>query len=320
MTPSPDFDAAALDALRSRIGDQHLGRRLRAQVDRSVMVSGLGKGGPHIENLSLLIKAVERAIRLCGLYPRGRRNALNLALRENVVRLRGLPRALDGLRLLHLSDLHLDGEAGFGARVAAAVARARFDLCALTGDFRFMTTGPYERVGAELAALAPALACRHGAYGILGNHDFIEFVPMLEAHGVRMLLNEAVAAAEAPDPLWLVGLDDAHFYGAHDFDRALRAVPDGGARILLVHSPELIPEARQRGFGLYLCGHTHAGQMCLPGGWPPIVNAHCHRRYTAGAWRYDGMPGYTSRGTGSSGIFARFHCPPEITVHVLRCG
>ena len=89
-------------------------------------------------------------------------------------------------------------------------------------------------------------------------------------------------------------------------------------RILLAHSPEVIPEASERGFCLYLTGHTHAGQICLPGGWPPMVNARCPRRYIAGAWTFNGMAGYTSRGTGSSGVFARFNCPPEVVIHILR--
>jgi uncharacterized protein len=118
--------------------------------------------------------------------------------------------------------------------------------------------------------------------------------------------------------LWLIGLDDAHFYGLHDFDKALQGTATDAAKILLVHSPELIPQAAARGFGLYLTGHTHAGQLCLPGGHPVLLNARCARRYTAGPWQFNGMSGYTSAGVGSSGIFARFFCPPEIVIHTLH--
>ena len=124
-------------------------------------------------------------------------------------------------------------------------------------------------------------ACRLGVYGILGNHDFIEMTPLLEVAGVRLLLNEAVRVTENGAALWQVGLDDAHFYGLHDFDKALRDVPPASRelRILLAHSPEAIPEASARGFHLYLTGHTYAGQICLPGGWPPMVNARWAVRF-----------------------------------------
>ncbi len=312
------MDEHSLLALRERIGDEHLGRRMRGQVDRTVQLFGLERGGFHYENLPLFAHAVRLTLRVIGLYRRGRRNALALTVRENVVPMQGLPAPLDGLRILHLSDLHLDGYVGFGSHVAKAVSGLDFDACVLTGDFRFFDTGRYEHITAELEALMPALTCPLGIYGILGNHDFIEMVPMLEAAGVRMLLNEAVALTVGGASLWLVGLDDAHLYGVYDFEKGLRHVSPDGPRILLVHSPELIPEASARGFGLYLAGHTHGGQMCLPGGWPLLTNARCPRRYTAGAWQFNGMAGYTSLGTGSSGVFARFFCPPEIVIHVLK--
>jgi len=312
------MDEYSLLALRERMGDKHLGRRWRAQVDYVVQIVGQGRGRFHYENISLFIHAVGLALRLAGLYRRGQRNALAFVVRENPVALPDLPTAFDGLRILHLSDLHLDGYPGLGSHIARAVSGLRFDLCVLTGDFRFFDTGQYRHIAAELEALAPALHCRFGVYGVLGNHDFIEMAPLLETTGVRLLLNESVALTTAGEALWLVGLDDAHLYGLYDFERGLRGVPTNGVRILLVHSPELIPEAAMRGFSLYLAGHTHAGQMCLPGRRPLFLNARCPRHYTAGPWRFNRMAGYTSAGVGSSGVFARFFCPPEIVIHVLQ--
>ena len=69
-----------------------------------------------------------------------------------------------------------------------------------------------------------------------------------------------------------------------------------------------------------LCGHTHGGQICLPGGVPVMTNADCPRKYCVGAWRYHGMHGYTSRGTGVSMVDVRLNCPPEVTLHRLRRG
>jgi uncharacterized protein len=311
------MDEHDLLAYRERIGDDHLGRRLRAQVDRSVRLTGQGRGGFHFENFSPLIRSVGQVLRLTGLDRPALRNALALTVHERSVSVRGLPPAFDGLRVLHLSDLHLDGHPGFGACIAAALNGQQFDLAVITGDYRFYDTGRYQPMAAELTALAPALACRFGVYGILGNHDFIEMAPIIERAGVRLLLNEAVALEAGGARLWLVGLDDARFYGLHDFEKALAGIPGGEPRLLLVHSPEVILEAAGYGVGLYLTGHTHAGQMCLPGGITLYMNVRCARHQIAGAWREGNMAGYTSAGVGSSGVFGRFFCPPEIVIHRL---
>jgi predicted MPP superfamily phosphohydrolase len=315
------MDEHDLANLRARMGDHHLGSRLRAQVNRILHVTGQGRGGLHYENVEFLMRVANLGLRASGLGKLGHRNALDFQVRENRARMRDLPQSFDGLRILHLSDLHLDGFAGMGARIAQSLVGIDFDLAVLTGDYRFHTTGQYGDVARELGDLIPGLqmrAQRFGVYGILGNHDFVEMVPVLESAGVKTLLNESVALKDGAHALSLVGLDDAHFYGLHDFDKALRAMPNDTARILLVHSPEIISEASRYGFGLYLTGHTHGGQICLPNGLPLLVNAKCSRRYVAGAWSYNGMSGYTSRGVGSSGVFARFFCPPELVVHILQ--
>ncbi len=312
------MDEHSFNDLRQRLGDEHMGKRLRAQVDHITNVTGRGLGTFHFENLSLFFQLVDLFLNVSGLIKVGQRNALQFAVRENHVIFPGLPEPFKGLRILQLTDLHLDGYPGLGSLIAQTVAGLDFDLCVLTGDFRFSDTGLYRHLTEEFNALVPSLQCRLGILGILGNHDFIEMVPLIEAAGVRLLINESVVLDINNENLWITGLDDAHFYGLHDFDKALQGVPTETARILLVHSPEVIPEAAERGFGLYLAGHTHAGQICLPGGNPVLLNANCERQYTFGQWGFNGMSGYTSAGVGSSGIFARFFCPPEIVIHVLQ--
>ena len=85
-----------------------------------------------------------------------------------------------------------------------------------------------------------------------------------------------------------------------------------------VHTPEMIPEAAQHGIDLYLCGHTHGGQICLPLIAPLLTQANCPRRYTRGAWRYGQVHGYTNTGAGASGVAVRFLCPPEIALIELH--
>ena len=312
------MDEHSFEDMRQRLGDEHLGKRLRAQVDHIVNVTGRGLGTFHFENMPFFYELVDLFLKVSGLIKVGQRNALQFEVRENHVSFPGLPEVFNGLRILQLTDLHLDGYPGLGSLIARAVAGLYFDLCVLTGDFRFSDTGLYRHLTEEFNALVPSLHCRLGVLGILGNHDFIEMAPLIETAGVRLLINENVALDDKGDKLWIIGLDDAHFYGLQDFDKALQGVPAEAARILLVHSPEVIPEAAERGFGLYLAGHTHAGQICLPGGTPVLLNANCKRQYTSGEWKFNGMSGYTSAGVGSSGIFARFFCPPEIVIHVLQ--
>jgi predicted MPP superfamily phosphohydrolase len=73
---------------------------------------------------------------------------------------------------------------------------------------------------------------------------------------------------------------------------------------------------------LYLCGHTHGGQICLPWIGPPFLNARCRREYGSGEWRHNAMQGYTNRGIGTSTLPVRYNCPPEAAVITLRrkCG
>lgn len=312
------MDEQTFNALRERLGDDHLGKRLRTQVDHILNVMGRGLGTFHYENIPAFTRFVEFSLRLSGLKKIGERNALQFVIRENPVSFPNLPDDFDGLRILHLSDIHIDGYPGLGGYVAKAISGQTFDLCVVTGDFRIWDTGRYLHIVEELNALVPALQCRFGIYGILGNHDFIEMVPMIESTGIPLLMNENITLEVNGSKLWVVGLDDAHFYGTHDLDKALIDVPADAAKVLLAHSPELIPQAASLGFGLYLTGHTHAGQMCLPGGIPILRNARCASKYIAGRWDFNGMNGYTSAGVGCSGVFARFNCPPEIIIHTLK--
>jgi hypothetical protein len=315
---SPILDAEGLDALRARFGDAYVGRRLRAQIDQIAQIHGAGEGRFHFENLPFFCRAVGWGLTVSGLRGATRRHAERIELSESRFTFPDLPHAFDGLRVLHLSDLHLDAVDGLGRRIAQVVAQARFDVAVVTGDFRFHDTGRYEHLRAELDALVPALACRWGVFGILGNHDVLEMVPLLEASGVRMLVNECEPLELGGASLALAGVDDAHLYGAHDLDAAFRGVSGDTFRVLLAHSPEIAEEALEHGVRLYLTGHTHGGQLCLPGCRPVIVNARCPRDRVRGPWRYERVHGYTSRGTGCSGVFARLFCPPEVVVHEIR--
>jgi predicted MPP superfamily phosphohydrolase len=198
------------------------------------------------------------------------------------------------------------------------VGGMRYDLCVLTGDYRGKTFGPFE---ATLDGLAKVRAQLQGSiYGVLGNHDSIQMVPAMEAMGIRMLLNECEAIARGDQRIYLAGIDDAHFYRVDNIEKAALPIPDGAFSILLSHTPEVYRQAAHANFDLMLSGHTHGGQICLPGSIPIKLEAVLPRRMGAGAWKYHNMTGYTSVGAGSSVLPVRLNCRPEITLHCLRRG
>jgi predicted MPP superfamily phosphohydrolase len=155
---------------------------------------------------------------------------------------------------------------------------------------------------------------------VLGNHDTILMVPDLERMGISMLMNEHVVIERADSKIFLAGIDDAHFYRMDNIEKAVADMPHDAFSILLSHTPETYKHASHAGFDLLLAGHTHGGQICLPGGIPIILSSKLPRRLGRGAWKYHDMAGYTSVGAGSCGVPVRFNCSPEVTLHCLRCG
>ena len=181
-------ERARLTALEAGIGRVHLGQRLGLEGDHEARVFRKGTHFFHLENWYSAHSLMRLALRAAGVHGRGLRNALRIQLRENTVALRRLPSAFESYTVLHLSDLHLDMNA---ALVDALIERIRglaYDVCVMTGDFRYRTFGPFAPAMAALARLVPHLG--GPAYAVLGNHDSIRMVPQIEDLGVRVLLNE----------------------------------------------------------------------------------------------------------------------------------
>ena len=137
-------------------------------------------------------------------------------------------------------------------------------------------------------------------YGVLGNHDTIRMVPGLEDMGIRMLLNENHAIKRGDQQIYLAGIDDAHFYRVDNIEKAASGIPVGEFSILLSHTPEVYQQASYADFSLLLGGHTHGGQICLPGRIPITLDSVLPRHMGSGSWKYRDMVGYTSAGAGSS--------------------
>ena len=231
----------------------------------------------------------------------------------------GLPAALDGLRIAQLTDAHLPGSGDAAAAAAGAVRRERPDVVVCTGDIcegrdslgaltefvreaggslaTFGTFGNWERRGGVTLALAEDAYARGGAE-FLNNGSGV-----VERGGAR---------------LGILGLDDA-VHGAPDLALALSTRPAAAVDIWLMHAPgyaDTIALDGARAPAFMLAGHTHGGQIRLPG-WTPYTPGGSGR-YVSGWYGGGVAPLYVSRGVGTVAVRARFFCPPEVSVFTLR--
>jgi len=264
------------------------------------------------QSIIFLLKAV-------GLYARGQRNARQPVLREETFAFCNLSQSLDGLRLLPLSDFHFRRQdASFLDALRKLLNNLDVDLCLMTGDFRFGYYGRQDNIPAQVTRILDAPRIRHGTFAVLGNHDLSDVVPGLRAAGVRVLINEGCLVSLRDDALWIGGVDDPHKFRTASVTDAWAAKPDGAFGILLAHSPEVIPEAGAAGGDLYLCGHTHGGQVRFPLFGPIHTNARCAPEFALGQWTAGAMQGFTTAGLGVTDIPVRFRCPAEALLITLR--
>lgn len=271
------------------------------------------------------VMATGRALlRLAGLEAAAMRRARAVRRADLTVTVADLPPDLDGYRILHVTDPHFDALPGLAAAIVAAAGDARPHLGLFGGDYRAAADGPFREPGtvADVAAVVRGVRARDGWFGVLGNHDPHDVVTPLERAGLRMLVNETVRIRVGEARLLVAGTDDVHRFYTEAARVALEP-PErrrGEFGVALVHSPELAPEAAAAGYGLYLAGHTHGGQVRPWPGRPPVVHLHRCRSLWGGTWRIGAMTGHTSRGAGVSGVPLRFACPAEITLVTLRRG
>lgn len=304
------------DALATRVSRFHLRQRLGIEDATEARIFGQGRSFFHIENWHSAHTVIRMTLQMLGLRGRGRRNALGIELRHNEIRIAGLPSSFDGFTLLHLSDMHLDMHADFPRALIERLGDVDYDVAVMTGDFRAKTHGPFEDTVNAMRLVRAHL--KSPVYAVLGNHDSLRMVPDFEAMDIRVLLNESVEIERGDDKIYLAGIDDPHYFRTDNMEKAAEGIPQDAVSVLLAHSPEIYRQAAHAGFSVMLCGHTHGGQICLPGGVPLMVNASCARRYCKGSWRYHALDGYTSVGSGVSMVDVRLNCPPEITIHRLR--
>jgi len=232
-------------------------------------------------------------------------------------RLPRLPQEFDGLRIVHISDLHHAPYTAPGLdRTLDEIERLEPDLVVMTGDL-VTDIGDLPDAARPLSRLRAPL----GAYAVTGNHDWWADLgvlhSVLDQAGVRLLRNEHLALRRDGAALHLAGVDDL-WSPTHDLAQTLDGIPEGGFTILLAHNPDEVHRVPPGHVDLVLCGHAHGGQVTLPVIGPLVVPCHS-AHFAQGLHRARGTLLYVNRGLGASTPF-RFRCKPELTHITLRAG
>jgi predicted MPP superfamily phosphohydrolase len=254
---------------------------------------------------------------VCGYGVLVRRRWFRVVERE--VRVTGLDARFDGLRIAHLSDLHigtLTPKAWGLAWSRAANARAP-DLAVVTGDMVTSGVDFHEDVADVVGALkAPA-----GVFVSMGNHDYFgegePLITLLRQRGARVLRNEGAVLEREGARLWLAAIDDT-WTRRHDLALALRDRPADAATVLLAHDPAAFDEAADAGADLVLSGHTHGGQVAVPFFSRALSLASLAHPYNLGFYRRGRSTLYVHPGLGTTGPPMRLGAAPEVTILVLR--
>ena len=271
----------------------------------------------HHGAFSLVLEILGRGLQLTPWYARGVRNALDLELTRLELKVTGLPAAFDGYRILHVSDSHLDILPSVADAAARLLDGLEVDLLAVTGDVHGRKRHPLSRSVEPLKHALAGVIVRDRRLAVLGNHDPVEIIEALGALGIETLVNRTTALSRRGEVLHVTGLDDVHNFYSPAARTALDQKVDG-CRIALVHSAEMADHAAAAGCALYLCGHTHAGQVCLPGGRIVFTQLVRCRHAASGLWREGAMVGYTSPGLGVSPPAVRFNSRGGAALITLR--
>jgi len=254
----------------------------------------------------------------------------------NVLRTRrvqvDVPGWAGALRIVHLSDLHIERLTRRDEAMIAAVRAARPDLLLLTGDYISIDWRDERSLAAlhEVLTALGSIPTRYGAFASRGNVDrTVATRAAFAGTGIRLLENEGVRLCTDGQPVELVVVTcrkGHHWWNdTAAFATTMAAAgpkEPGTLRILLYHTPDLVPEAAAADVDLYLCGHTHGGQIRLPGLGAVFSSSRFGRRYDRGLHRLPhGGAIYTTSGIGLEGMGlprARFFCPPEVAVLDIR--
>lgn len=233
------------------------------------------------------------------------------------------PGSRSGLKVAVVSDLHIGApfiDAQAITRVRETIDAWKPDLVLIAGDLLVghepgATFVPPD----EAAAMLKGWSAPLGVWAVLGNHDWWVdgegTTRALEANGVRVLENQAVALEARGGRVWLAGLADV-WTRKTDAAKALAQVTDDAPVIAFTHNPDVFPEMPAR-FDVFFAGHTHGGQVKLPLVGTPVVPSKYKQRYARGVVVEEGRTMFVTSGVGTSVMPVRFRVPPEVALVTL---
>ncbi|MEM7034190.1 MAG: metallophosphoesterase [Chloroflexota bacterium] len=231
------------------------------------------------------------------------------------------------IRMLHLSDLHLERLTKRENHVLDLIAQAKPDLIVITGDYLNLSYNRDPEAIDQVRAFLPKIKAPFGVYATLGSPpvDVWDVAPFhFKDTDIRLLRNETVDLDLGQGrQLTLIGMDCTHdmTYDVYQLEKQFETPLPQVPRVLLYHSPELMPDACKKDIDLFLCGHTHGGQVRLPFYGAILTSSCTGKRYEMGRYDEQGTTLYVSRGIGLEGMSApriRLFCPPEITLVTLQ--
>jgi predicted MPP superfamily phosphohydrolase len=233
----------------------------------------------------------------------------------------GLDPSLDGLRIAHLSDLHIGNltPRAWGERWVRAANAESPDVAVVTGDMVTSGTAFHE----DIAAVIGGLSAEHGVFVTMGNHDYFgegePLVSLLGARGVRVMRNDGVVLEPRGEGarLFLAGIDDT-WTKRDDLARALAARPAGVPTVLLAHDPERFRDAAEEGVELTLSGHTHGGQIAVPYLYRRLSLSHLSHHFHVGLYERGRSKLYVHPGLGTTGPPMRLGVAPAVVILTLR--
>jgi len=216
-----------------------------------------------------------------------------------------------GFRIVQVTDLHCDWKIRNEENMVRIINDLKPDVVVATGDYLNHELGllhlkhSFQRLEAPL-----------GKFAVMGNQDtgLPPQIDLLEGTDFRWLNQETVVVTKGADCLGLSGLSIVHAWAAVD---TIKSLPRDRFNVFLFHTPDLIEDIRGPGVDLYLCGHTHGGQVCLPGYGALITFSKFGKKYESGLYHVGPTTLYVNRGLGLEprpGPQVRFFARPEIAV------
>jgi predicted MPP superfamily phosphohydrolase len=240
-----------------------------------------------------------------------------------------LPVGLPAMRILHITDLHIERWTRREDDVLRIVNETKPDLIVISGDYVNLSYTKDSETQRLVHHLLSQLSAPFGVFATLGSPpvDLREnILPIFEELDITLMRNswEVIDFGDGRK-LTLLGMDCTHHIPTDEARLAhlMSQAPNDIPHLFLYHSPELMPQAAAQGIDLYLCGHTHGGQVRLPFIGPLLTSSQLGRQFVMGHYHLGRTHLYVSRGIGLEGMSAprvRFMAPPEMTLVIMMPG